>query len=160
MEIWVGVQVTERVATAAGKWHGWNWKSEGDLPLMSAYLIVFVWIALCVQWPLHIYQCAYVVKTFGFWALTINMILADICLTINLVVQCFIQFLTEKCSWNSCLWIFGFEHVWNLGLVIMIFFCSNMDLIIAALWLSAWQEWSQVEWDEICNQLVLNRYVT
>ena len=42
MEIWVGVQVTERVATAAGKWHGWHWKSEGDLLLMSAYLIVFV----------------------------------------------------------------------------------------------------------------------
>ena len=31
------VQVTKRVDTAAGKWHGWNWRSEGDLLLNGAY---------------------------------------------------------------------------------------------------------------------------
>ena len=37
MEIWLCVQVTKRVDTAAGKWHGWNWRSEGDLLLNGAY---------------------------------------------------------------------------------------------------------------------------
>lgn len=31
------VQVTKRVETAANKWHGWNWRSEGDLLLNGAY---------------------------------------------------------------------------------------------------------------------------
>ncbi|GJR33019.1 probable pectate lyase 8 [Tanacetum coccineum] len=30
-------EVTKRVDTAAGKWHGWNWRSEGNLLLNGAY---------------------------------------------------------------------------------------------------------------------------